>query len=99
VKNDKMSTRDGSSNPPPGSGGRGGTFGNFDSDDYPERDEKAWNDPLANEFIRQQSPGNVNLLKEWTGSSFQFNGPAREGRTTPKIEQLVKIIDSYGCAG
>ena len=97
MKNDKMSTRDGSSNPPPGSGGRGGTFGNFD-DDYPERDEKAWNDPLADEFIRQvrkKNPDDAKLLQAWTGSSGPFNEPAREGKATPEIERLVKIIDSY----
>ena len=63
-------------------------------DDYQERDDKTWNDPLADEFIRQLSSDNVNLLREWAGSSFQFNEPARAGKTTPKIEQLVKIIDS-----
>ena len=67
---------------------------NFDFNDYPERDGEKWNDPLADKFIQQQSPSDANLLKEWTGSPFQFNEPARAGKTTPKIEQLVKIIDS-----
>jgi len=74
----------------------------FDPNDYPERDERTWNDPRAAEFIervRKENRKDAELLKYWTESSGPFNGPARTGNPTSKeaarIDRLVKIIDSY----
>lgn len=74
----------------------------FNPDDYPERDETTWYDPLAAEFIertRKASMDDGDLLQDWTECSEPFNEPARTGKPTPKeatrIDRLVKIIDSY----
>ena len=74
----------------------------FGPNDYPERDERTWNDPRAAEFIervRKENRKDAELLKYWTESSGPFNGPARTGNPTSKeaarIDRLVKIIDSY----
>ena len=74
----------------------------FAPNDYPEHDERTWNDPLAAEFVervRTENRKDAELLKYWTESSGPFNGPARAGDVTPKevarIDRLVKIIDSY----
>ena len=67
----------------------------FDPNDYPEHDERTWNDPRATEFIERVRKENrfqdknsrfretdAELLQAWTERSAPFNEPARSGNAT-----------------
>ena len=74
----------------------------FGPDDYPERSEKDWDEPLASAFIesiRQNYPKDLILLEEWTTNSQDFNNPIKDEKFTSaqadKINGLSRIINGY----